>query len=301
MSTYQLFVSSRIFRAGMTAGLLVWGASACSGEGDEPNTDMGSGGTAASAGGAMSSSGGAAAMASGGSSTVASGGAATVGAGGAAAGGASTGSGGETMGSGGAMDASGGAPALETYASDLHELFIDAACSSDTTGPLGNGDTCGHLNDAWSIEKKVTFGGEPGTNYLVTLRVRGIWEPTDIDGGDAPYMGVPFMVGGDVKGGSGMSSDAINYQQYFIRVASPMQTYWLNNHDYLAHDIHKVDYEATIEVEGGSEIDVVMNDGNERQIANWTKDIFDDMPPYDQSPTLGQLLQLEVIKVELAQ
>ena len=59
---------------------------------------------------------------------------------------------------------------------------------------------------------------------------------------------MPFTVGGQVASGAGSSSDSINYQQYFIEVAEPKQTYWLNDYQYVAHDIHKQDYEASITV-----------------------------------------------------
>ena len=40
-----------------------------------------------------------------------------------------------------------------------------------------------------------------------------------------------------------------------------------------------------------------MNDGNEREIANWTKDFFEGVPPYDAKPSLGQSLRLDVVSV----
>jgi hypothetical protein len=42
-----------------------------------------------------------------------------------------------------------------------------------------------------------------------------------------------------------------------------------------------------------------MNDGNEREIANFPKEMFADIPPYDQTPSLGQLLRLDVVSVEV--
>ena len=93
------------------------------------------------------------------------------------------------------------------------------------------------------------------------------------------------------------SGDPINYQQYSIEVAMPKQTYWLNDHRYVAHDIHKDDYRATLRIAGGSAVVVRMNDGNERQIANWTEDYFEGVPPYDKMPSLGQSLQLSMVSV----
>jgi len=181
----------------------------------------------------------------------------------------------------------------------LHELFIDATCDSATRAPLEMGATCNHSPNTQRIEKMVKLGGEAGKSYKVTLRVRGIWEPTQVTGGMHPDEDVPFTIGGQVAAGAGSSSDAINYQQYFIEVAEPKQTYWLNDHQYVAHDIHKEDYEATLTVAGGAQIKVVMNDGNEREIANFPKEMFADIPPYDKTPSLGQLLRLDVVSVEV--
>ena len=94
------------------------------------------------------------------------------------------------------------------------------------------------------------------------------------------------------------SSDAVNYQQYSIQVTEPKQTYWLNDHQYVAHDIHKEDYQATLQIAGGARVTVIMNDGNDHHIANFTKDYFNDVPPYDKTPSLGQSLRLDVVSVE---
>ena len=83
-------------------------------------------------------------------------------------------------------------------------------------------------------------------------------------------------------------------------MSKPEQVYWLNDHQYVAHDIHKEDYEATLQVSGGAEVTVIMNDGNDHEIPNWTKDYFEGVPPYDTMPSLGQTLRLDVISVEPA-
>jgi hypothetical protein len=154
--------------------------------------------------------------------------------------------------------------------------------------------TCQHPGTTQHIDRKVSFGGAPGQSYDVTLRVRGIWEPTFIKGGTRPLGKLPFTVGGTVATGSG---DPINYQQYFITVSEPKQTYWLNDYQYVAHDIHKEDYEATITVGAGASVTVSMNDGNDHQIANWTADFFQGLVPYDKAPSTGQLLRLDVVSV----
>jgi hypothetical protein len=180
----------------------------------------------------------------------------------------------------------------KSYAGELDGLFVDVPCLDATPLPLADGATCDHPPGTQHIEQAITFGGDPSVTYAVTLRVRGIWEPTTIDGGDAPDAELPFKVGGSVAGGS-----AIDYQQYSIVVSAPAQTYWLNDHQYLAHDIHKLDYEATLRVTGGATVTVTVNDGNERQIANWTEDFFAGLAPYDAAPSTGQSLHLDVLSV----
>lgn len=183
------------------------------------------------------------------------------------------------------------------FAKDLSELFMDVPCTMDTPTPLARGATCEHPPMTQHIEKPATFGGMAGKMYTLTLRIRGIWEPTFITGGEHPKKEQPFTIGGKVMGGSGSSSDAINYQQYSIEVSAPKQTYWLNDYQYVAHDIHKEDYQVSIQVAGGASLKVIMNDGNDHEIANWTKDLFAEVPPHDKTPSLGQSVRLDVVSV----
>jgi hypothetical protein len=199
-------------------------------------------------------------------------------------------------GAGTAGSAGGPGGDLTSLAKDLNGLFIDVPCTSNTPTPLAQMATCEHPPMTQHIDKLVTFGGEPGKKYAVTLRVRGIWEPTKINGGERPNKDQPVTIGGMIPPGSA-SSDAVNYQQYSINVSAPRQVYWLNDYQYVAHDIHKEDYALTITVEGGSMIVVTMNDGNDHEIANWTKDYFQGLPPYDTKPSLGQMLRLDVMSV----
>lgn len=196
-----------------------------------------------------------------------------------------------------AREAAAGDP--ENVASALNALFIDVPCAASTPTPLAEGATCLHPGSTQHIEKMVTLAGAPGTVYAIKLRVRGIWEPTKIQGGERPDKDHPFNVGGMLPAGTG-SSDAISYQQYSIQVSEPKQTYWLNDHQYLAHDIHKEDYVASLRVAGAARVTVIMNDGNDHQIANWTKSYFADLPPYDKTPSTGQSLRLDVLSVERA-
>ena len=109
----------------------------------------------------------------------------------------------------------------KSFAAMLDALFIDVPCAPNTPTPIAKMATCQHPGTTQHIDRKLSFGGTPGTSYDVKLRVRGIWEPTFIKGGTRPLGKLPFTVGGTVATGSG---DPINYQQYFITVSEPKQT-----------------------------------------------------------------------------
>ncbi|HET8940310.1 MAG TPA: hypothetical protein VFN67_43010 [Polyangiales bacterium] len=186
----------------------------------------------------------------------------------------------------------------KTFAAELSGLFIDMPCDAATPTPIPEGMACSHASNTQHVEKVVAFTGKPGAHYTLTLRVRGIWEPTQIDGGIQPYPGCPFTEGGWVaQNPDGTPTNAINYQQFHIQVAEPAQIYWLNNYGAAAHEIHKEDYEASLEVAGGSEIKIIVHDGNDLEIGNHLQLMFTEFPPYDKVASLGQSLRLDVVKV----
>ena len=119
-------------------------------------------------------------------------------------------------------------------------------------------DTC--LHDRHH-EQSFTFGGKGGMVYDVTLRIRGIFEPTTITGGDTPDPTHPyFKVGGTVS--------TPDWSQWAIEVSEPKQTYWLNHYPAVGHTIYKEDFEASIVVTAGASVVVRVSDGNDRQIDN---------------------------------
>jgi len=186
-----------------------------------------------------------------------------------------------------------GLPREGDLARELDGLFLDVPCASDTPTPLAQGATCLHPGSTQHIERAIQLPGRAGDVYDLTLRVRGIWEPTSIASG-MRRKDAPFTTGGEVASGDGMP---INYQQYFIRVSKPAQTYWLNDYGYVAHDIHREDYDAIVRVDGAATVTIVMNDGNDHQIANWTRDYFAGLAPYADAPSTGQSLRLDVRSV----
>jgi hypothetical protein len=173
------------------------------------------------------------------------------------------------------------------YASGLHELFIHDAC----TAPYPpQPDTCLHEQ---LTEEMIAFGGEAGTTYDVTLRIRGLFEPTTINGGTAPLPAHPyFKVGGSVG--------TADYAQWQIEVSDPAQTYYLNHYPSVGHIIYKEDFEATIPIAGGADVYVRTADGNDREIDNA------EMGPADRQQIIegvtdevldGQVLRLDVLNV----
>jgi hypothetical protein len=102
---------------------------------------------------------------------------------------------------------------LMQVAAGFNELFLHDNCTAQYPPQP---DTC--LHDRLH-EQSFTFGGKPGTVYNVTLRIRGIFEPTTILGGDTPDPAHPyFKAGGTVSTG--------DWSQWGIEVSEPKQTYW---------------------------------------------------------------------------
>jgi len=154
-------------------------------------------------------------------------------------------------------------------------------------------DTC--LHDQ-RHERSFKFGGEPGNIYDVTLRVRGIFEPTTIVGGVTPDPAHPYFKVGGVVG-------TPDWSQWKIDVSSPKQTYWLNHYPSVAHKIYKEEFEATIPVATDALIVIQVTDGNDREIDNGEKaedrqQMFDGVTD---RPLSGQMLRLDVVSVKARQ
>jgi len=187
--------------------------------------------------------------------------------------------------------ASGPAPApaedLKKVAAGFDQLFLHDPCTGQYPPQP---DTCAHDR---RHEKAFTFGGTAGTVYDVTLRVRGIFEPTIIKDGTAPYPEHPyFKVGGTV--------DALDWSHWHIEVSDPKQTYWLNHYPKFSHTIYKEDFEATVAVRAGATVVVRVIDGNDRQIDNGKTgpDRQQVIAGVVDQPLAGQMLRLDVLSVK---
>jgi hypothetical protein len=176
---------------------------------------------------------------------------------------------------------------LTQVASGFAELFLHDDCTAQYPPQP---DTC--LHDRHH-ERSFAFGGKPGTVYDVTLRIRGIFEPTTILGGDTPDPVHPyFKAGGTVS--------TMDWSQWGIEVSEPKQTYWLNHYPSVGHLIYKEDFEATIAVAAGATVVIRVADGNDRQIDNGktAPDRQQILPGVVDHPLPGQMLRMDVIRVK---
>jgi hypothetical protein len=183
-----------------------------------------------------------------------------------------------------------GGPALaqDDPAAGFRGLFIHDEC---TGGNEAQPDTCIHNR---VHEKSFTFGGRAGASYDVTLRVRGLFEPTRMEGGAVPDPAKPwFVIGGETK-----TSD---YSQWSIEVSSPAQVYTLNNYPRTSHTIYKEDFQITIPVAAGATVKVRTVDSNDREIDNGAmgkpdrQQVLEGVTP---TPLAGQVLRLDVVSVK---
>jgi hypothetical protein len=176
---------------------------------------------------------------------------------------------------------------LRSAAAGFHELFLHDQCTGDYAPQP---DTCLHKQ---LVEKPFTFGGNPGVVHDVRLRIRGLFEPTTIEGGETPYPAHPYYkVGGTVS--------AREWSTWHIEVSNPSQTYWLNHYPKVSHTIYAEDFEATIPVAGRSAVVVRVVDGNDRQMDNSKPGLPDRrqiIKGVVDTPLDGQLLRLDVINV----
>ena len=248
---------------------------------------------AGASGSAIAGAGPSALGGSGGSSTVGASGSA-----GAASSAAGSAGAGATTGQGGNVSA-GGSGSLSEIAQGLDGLRVDDPCTG--TPDTSNGAVCNHVvltNGGFKSAKDVTITGTTGTTYDVTLRIRGIVEPTQIDGGmrtdtstfkyqNMTWRKVPFTIGGTVNRG--------DYSQWRITVANPKQEYYLNDYQTVGHYIFALDYEVTIPIAANSKVTLDGTDTNEREIVNYEKYTVEGIPG---SMNYGQFIQCNLVSVK---
>ena len=186
-----------------------------------------------------------------------------------------------------AIDARQSAAEMAKAAAGFHQLFLHDTCTGEYAPQP---DTCLHKQ---LVEKPFTFGGKAGAIHAVRLRVRGLFEPTTIAGGETPLADHPyFQVGGTIR--------AREWSAWHIEVSEPKQTYWLNHYPRVGHVIYNEDFEVTIPVAGGASVVVRVVDGNDRQMDNNKPGIADRMQlikGVTEKVLDGQMLRLDVVGV----
>jgi len=186
------------------------------------------------------------------------------------------------------LAAGGTALAQSDPAAGFRGLFIHDECIGEN---IQQPDTCLHER---VHAKNFTFGGRFGTVYDVRLRVRGLFEPTRMEGGRAPDSAHPyFVIGGEDK--------ATDYSQWHIEVSEPKASYTLNHYPRTSHTIYKEDFEVTIPVAAGAKVLVQAIDSNDRQIDNGAAGKPDRQQVLEgvtATAQPGQMLRLDVLDVK---
>jgi hypothetical protein len=139
--------------------------------------------------------------------------------------------------------------------------------------------------------KKATIGGVSGKDYRVTLRLRGVVELHPYAGGTST---------GHVNVGG--TPDAVPYNIYSLETKAPAGKLHLNHAPSAAAlaTCVAVDYTATIDVKGGSEVQLVANPVDNRQKKNLGPDgnpiVIPGVAPAPAAYN-GEFLQMDVVAV----
>jgi hypothetical protein len=131
-----------------------------------------------------------------------------------------------------------------------------------------------------------TFDGEKGKRYKVTLRFRGVVEPMMYK--DGKMDGEYFYIGGVPNNGT--------YNIYKLSISSPPSHYYLNRQDKVGHKIFTIDYNKTIEIDGGATVTFLGDGQNGRLISNFSKLVVPEVAPAPM-PFHGQFVQVNVVDV----
>jgi hypothetical protein len=246
-------------------------------------TGTGTSGTPAAGGTGVSATGGATAgtAPTGGTGTTttagtSAGGSSTAGtstSGGTSAAGTSTGGG-----SGGAAGSVGSGDPLATVPQGLNGFMLLGPCLADSAGSVCQtvngacpGEKADHaLSGVLTTDKTIKLGGDPAKVYSLTLHIQGVVESKRYDGGkDAEGQLTSPKANGFCEGGTPTHGDA--YNVYMIRVGTPKKDYFLNSLQTPGvsnHTTYGIDYTATIQANGGSDVRLVAADSNCSMIKN---------------------------------
>jgi hypothetical protein len=181
---------------------------------------------------------------------------------------------------------------------------------SDTMGVCNNncpGNPDLALTGFQNRNDTVTFGGMQGTTYTVKIRVRGIVEPKHYDN-------CPKQTEGFCGGPNAAPAEPGAYNVYMMQVTgdSGKARYFLNALDENEeHSTFPLDYQVSIDIEGGASIQLVAADENCTAIKNCADDGSNDLTcnpvthpdladhPEIVQPVNGQFVVIDLVDVKL--
>ncbi len=163
----------------------------------------------------------------------------------------------------------------------LPTLRIELPCGGSCGGAY-----CTASNEEIDMQ---TLTGEPGTEYSVTLRFRGVVEEK-------------VYVGGIDDGfwNDGGIPNADNWNVYTLEISDPPQSYFLNNGDASRAHSEGLDYEQSVTVAHGATVTLTMSDDNNCASPNLdeggTPIVIPGIAPAPNAFD-GQFLQVDVVDI----
>ncbi len=145
------------------------------------------------------------------------------------------------------------------------------------------------------LDWTVTFGGDYGTRYAVTLRLRGVVE--------LKAYGEGTSVGSHVQIGGTSAPGVVN--AYGISVSSPSQTYYFNaDHAGAGEVVVELDDTVTIPIDAGANIELFATDNDCIELRNCVDaaaavcvpHVIAGVPPTPNAFD-GQFVQVDVVSV----
>ncbi len=192
----------------------------------------------------------------------------------------------------------GGAPRCTTPAATIDHLRWEVPCGAVSDDkqlcddlPRGATTCPPYPADNRPVDRTVTFGGDPGTIYQVTVRLRGVVEPHVYTGGSRT--GGHFQVGGaPVPSG---------YDVFSLAISSPPATFYVNADDAEGRRLVQVDDQPTLAIEGGATVRIQVADADCKQVRNCVDVTAPTCQPVvipGFPPSNGQFIQLDVVAVK---
>ena len=140
----------------------------------------------------------------------------------------------------------------------------------------------------------VTLGGDPGTSYNVTFRVRGVVELANYSGGT--QLSPSYFY----KNKTGTAGSALR-NVYRLGVSSPANDYYINKGLIEGVDPVAIDYEITIPIDAGATVTLASDSAGGTEIDNaGGLTVADDDPARPvvvSQPFDGQFAQIDVLSI----